>query len=392
MAERADRPSSRPSADPAERPELDERKAAILNAVVAEYIETAQPVGSAHVTRRPGIQVSAATVRNEMASLEREGFLVQPHTSAGRVPTDKGYRFFVDHLAASQGALEEAQRQQVRRFFAEVHGEVEELLSRTSGLLTELTNYATVVVGPRHEQAPVRSVHLVGLSAQVALLVVVLGDGAVEKRTLELTEEASEAALGAAGAHLAAAWTGRTLGNLGRPAPTGDPGVDAICQIAAQAAESFRRSSEAEQVFVGGSSRVASAFEAVETVRSVLAILEQQLVVVELIEEVLDRGLSVAIGAEHGFEPLASCALVVSPVEVQGETTGVIGVLGPTRMNYPRALAAVRVVGEQLSSRIAQILGAEPTGDRERAGEGAGSAPGPSGRPGAGRVRGGVGS
>ncbi|MCK4176504.1 heat-inducible transcriptional repressor HrcA [Aciditerrimonas ferrireducens] len=364
MAERAERPSGRRAERPEARPELDERKAAILNAVVAEYIETAQPVGSAHVTRRPGIDVSAATVRNEMASLEREGFLVQPHTSAGRIPTDKGYRFFVDHLATSQGALDESQRQEVRRFFAEVHGEVEELLSRTSGLLTELTNYATVVVGPRHEQAPVRSVQLVGLAPTVALLVVVLGDGAVEKRTLEFAEEVSEAALGGATAHLARSWTGRTLGQLAREGvgSSGDPVVDRIGKAAAEAIAALAEGPEAEQVFVGGSSRVASAFDAVETVRSVLAILEQQLVVVELIEEVLDRGLSVAIGAEHGFEPLASCALVVSPVEVQGETTGVIGVLGPTRMNYPRALAAVQLVGEQLSSRIAQVLGAEGPG------------------------------
>jgi heat-inducible transcriptional repressor len=97
---------------------------------------------------------------------------------------------------------------------------------------------------------------------------------------------------------------------------------------------------------------MASAFDAVETVRSVLSILEQQLVVVELIEDVLDRGLSVAIGSEHGFEPLASCALVVAPIAVNGEDLGTIGVLGPTRMNYPRAIAAVRIVGEELAERL----------------------------------------
>jgi heat-inducible transcriptional repressor len=109
---------------------------------------------------------------------------------------------------------------------------------------------------------------------------------------------------------------------------------------------------ERDHVFVGGSSSMASAFDAVETVRSVLSILEQQLVVVELIEDVLDSGLSVAIGSEHGFEPLASCALVVAPVEVNGEDLGTIGVLGPTRMNYPKALAVVRLVGEELAERL----------------------------------------
>ncbi|HLX89016.1 MAG TPA: hypothetical protein VKR22_11245, partial [Acidimicrobiales bacterium] len=114
---------------------------------------------------------------------------------------------------------------------------------------------------------------------------------------------------------------------------------------------------EHEQVFVGGSSRMAAAFDAVETVRSVLSILEQQLVVVELIEQILDRGLSVAIGTEHGFEPLASCALVVAPLSIDGEAAGTVGVVGPTRMHYPQALAAVRLVGEQLSVRLGRASG-----------------------------------
>ena len=339
---------------PHDEPELDERKAAILNAVVTEYIETAQPVGSAHVTRSPGIDVSSATVRSEMATLEREGFLVQPHTSAGRIPTDKGYRFFVDHLAGT-GVVAEEQRLEVRQFFAQVHGEVEDLLARTSGLLTDLTDYATVVVAPRHEAATIRSVQLVGLAPAVVLVLVVLSDGAVDKRTVELGEPVGEAALAAASAHLSAGLAGRVLGDRHAVLlPTGDASVDALVRVGSDVIGDLARQPEADQVFVGGSSRVASSFDAVDTVRSVLAILEQQLVVVELIEEVLDRGLSVAIGVEHGFEPLASCALVVSPVTVGGEPAGTIGVLGPTRMNYPKALAAVRVVAEQLSDRLSR--------------------------------------
>jgi heat-inducible transcriptional repressor len=114
---------------------------------------------------------------------------------------------------------------------------------------------------------------------------------------------------------------------------------------------------ENDQVFVGGPSRLAVAFDAVETVRSVLSILEQQLVVVSLLRDVLDRGLSVAIGTEHGFEPLASCAVVVAPLSVDGFEAGAIGLLGPTRMNYPQALAAAHVVGERLGERIGDSLG-----------------------------------
>src|SRR5438874_3644266 len=151
---------------------LDDRKAAVLRAVVREYIETAQPVGSAHVARTTDLGVSPATVRNEMATLEREGYLAQPHTSAGRVPTDLGYRFFVDQLTAP-GALPAVQRQQVRDFFAAAHGELEKMLHDTSQLLSDVTRYAAVVVGPPHEGACLRSVQVVGLGPHVAMVVAV---------------------------------------------------------------------------------------------------------------------------------------------------------------------------------------------------------------------------
>lgn len=343
--------------------DLDDRKAAILNAIVAEYIDTAQPVGSGHISRSPGVRVSSATVRSEMAALERDGYLVQPHTSAGRIPTDKGYRFFVDHLGGT-GALGARQRQQIRRFFGHVHGEVEELLGRTSGLLASLTDYASVVVGPSHESAPIRSVQLVGLSAQVVLVVVVLGDGAVEKRTLELDRDVDDAVLTSATVHLSTHLQGRTLTAPCAVPTTGDAGVDVVVRLGEDAIRAMATVDESEHVFVGGSSRMAAAFDAVETVRSVLSILEQQLVVVGLIEDILDRGLSVAIGAEHGFEPLASCALVVAPLSVDGATAGTIGVLGPTRMNYPMALAAVHVVGTELSERLRRRHGGDGDGER----------------------------
>ncbi|HMK62835.1 MAG TPA: heat-inducible transcriptional repressor HrcA, partial [Acidimicrobiales bacterium] len=276
--------------------ELDDRKAAILKAVVSEYVDSAQPVGSGHITGQPGVEVSSATVRSDMAALEREGYLVQPHTSAGRIPTDKGYRFFVDHLGR-HGSLGADQRQQVRQFFRHVHGEVEELLGRTSGLLAELTDYAAVVVGTTHERATVRSVQLVDLGPRRALLVVVLSDGSVEKQVLELPEGTAQAALAALSKRLTTANRGGTLVHLAEPGST-KGADDELMRRARAALAELCAPPEHEHVFVGGSSRMAAAFDAMDTVRSVLSILEQQLVVVELIEDILDRGLSVAIGTE----------------------------------------------------------------------------------------------
>jgi heat-inducible transcriptional repressor len=331
---------------------LDERKTAILRAVVQEYIETAQPVGSSHVATSPGLNVSSATVRNEMAVLEQEGYLQQPHTSAGRVPTDKGYRYFVDHLVPP-GRLDGVRTKQVREFFDSAHGAIEQMLHDTSGLLARLTDYAAVVVGPPSESATVRSVQLVSLSSRVVLLVGVLSNGFVHHEPLEFTQDITDERISAATAHLAAHLIGRAVGALPDVPPTGDAATDALVDVAVSALRAVGRGAD-DQVFVGGASRMAAAFDAVEVVRNVLVTLEQQYVVVALLRDVLDRGLTVAIGAEHGIEPLAACSVVVAPYVVEGEAIGTIGVLGPTRMNYPHAFAAVGVVSERLGRRLSE--------------------------------------
>jgi heat-inducible transcriptional repressor len=331
---------------------LDDRKAAVLRAVVEEYIQTAQPVGSALVAHRAGLAVSSATIRNEMGQLERDGYLVQPHTSAGRIPTDKGYRFFVDSLTPT-GTLEPAQSQQVGAFFARAHGEIERMLADTSRLLSGLTDYAAVVVAPTAEALTVRSVQLVSLGARLVMVVVVLSNGTIEKRMLELGDELSDAVVSAASVHLGLTLTGVVWGAPRAIAPTGDAAVDeltgrAVAAIGAQA------TSSGEQIYVGGAARMAAAFDAVDTIRQVLSILEQQYVMVSLMSDVLDRGLSVAIGTEHGLESLADCSVVVAPYLVEGERGGTVAILGPTRMHYEQALAAVAVVSRRLGVALSE--------------------------------------
>ena len=331
---------------------LDERKASILRAVVEEYIQTAQPVGSGHVVDAPGVSVSSATVRNEMAALETEGFLAQPHTSAGRIPTEKGYRYFVDALA--QPSLDQGSAQQVRAFFDRAHGEIEQMLADTTRLLTGLTDYAAVVVGPPHEASTVRSVQLVSLTPRVALLVAVLGNGVVEKRTIDLPEDTDEVVLLQAVNRLAPHAIGEAFTSLAAVGPAPDPATEAVLGRVRAVVGAGGGVDDADHVFVNGASRISASFEAVETVRSVLTILEQQLVVVSLLRDVVDRGLNVAIGSETGMQPLADCALVVAPYSIDGEQVGTVGVLGPTRMNYPQALAAVAVVGQRLGHRLSE--------------------------------------
>ena len=328
---------------------MDDRKAAILRAVVEEYIQTAQPVGSNAVSRIPELSVSSATVRNEMGVLEREGYLTQPHTSAGRIPTDKGYRFFVDQLDMSR-RLAPAQTQQVKSFFSNAHGELERMLSDTSRFLSELTDYAAVVVR-EGDPARVRSVQLVSLAPRVVLVVIVFATGAIDKRAIELRgrEEPTDEQVAAASASLSSHLVGESIGRRGAIPATGDAVVDLLAEAALAALQHGDSGGDTpSNVFVGGAARMAEAFDAVATIRNVLDILEQQYVLVTVIRDVLDRGLSVSIGAEHGVVPLAECSIVVAPYEVEGERAGTVGILGPTRMHYDQALAAVAVVSKRL--------------------------------------------
>ncbi len=329
---------------------LDERKAAILRAVIEEYTETAQPVGSSAVVDAADINVSPATIRNDMAALEADGYLRQPHTSAGRVPTQKGYRHFVDNLDVAKLPLSE--RRRVSTFFGQMRGEIEEVLQDTAALLANLTDYAALVVDESDDAAAVRSVQLVSLADHTVMMVIVLANGQIVKHTVDFASEIDEDTLGMATGRIRAAIEGRTLSEPGPLEPSGNPVIDSVagqfyCLVAPPIAD-------AERVYVDGASKVAGAFEAVDSVGQVLTILEQQLVVVSLLADVVDRGLNVAIGTETGVAPLSECSLVVSRYEVDGEHAGAIAVLGPTRMNYPQAISTVAVVSNQLSNRLSE--------------------------------------
>ncbi|WP_420640251.1 heat-inducible transcriptional repressor HrcA [Candidatus Poriferisocius sp.] len=327
---------------------LSGRKAAVLRAVVEGYISTTQPVGSNHVSEIADLGVSPATVRNEMLALEQAGYLHQPHTSAGRVPTEKGYRHFVDSLTDVSDTLGRSERRQVRDFFETTHSELEQMLADTSALLAELTAYAALVVAPQHSSATIRSVNLVDLSQWQVLALVVYENGSVDKRTIEMDQPAGAVELGQAADGLTEFLAGQPASALRERGDT-----TRLTPLAARILDSLADLSDAEeQLYVGGAAQVAGLFDATDTVRSVLGVLEKQLVVVSLVRDILDRGLSVAIGSETGEVSLAECSLIVAPYEVAGRPVGSIGVLGPTRMNYPQALAAVAVVSQNLGDRL----------------------------------------
>jgi heat-inducible transcriptional repressor len=192
---------------------------------------------------------------------------------------------------------------------------------------------------------------MVGLSSRLATVVVVMSNGVVESEPIELAIELTDDMLSAVSIHLSKMMVGKPLNETGPLVLSGQSTVDEVSQRVLNAMTSRRVD---ETMFVGGASAMAEAFDAVEIVRSVLHTLEQQYVMVSLVRDMLNRGLSVAIGAEHGVEPLAACSVVLAPVVADGATVGTVGVLGPTRMNYPQALATVEVVSDRLGRRLAE--------------------------------------
>jgi heat-inducible transcriptional repressor len=334
--------------------DLDERKAAVLRAIVEQYVDTAQPVGSQTVTSTAGLGVSAATVRNEMSVLEREGYITQPHTSAGRVPTDRGYRYYVDHLGGA-GQLAPNERRRIAEFFTSATRAMDELLNETSHLLARVTAHAAVVIGPEAQAVVVRAAHLVQLQPNVALAVVVLSNGVIEKEVVPLTADATEADVAQASARFAAQLAGRRLGDLG-PAPQARPGDTADAVLAAAYAALENRTHHGEALYVGGASRLAAEHDAfvVTSTARLLELLEQHAVLATLMRELLGPGLTVRIGAENERADLLECSLVLAPYLVEGEVAGTVGVLGPTRMDYRKAQAAVSAVSQQLGRRLSR--------------------------------------
>jgi heat-inducible transcriptional repressor len=334
--------------------ELDERKAAILRAIVEEHIATAQPVGSQTIARSRRLGVSSATVRNEMTVLEREGYIAQPHTSAGRIPTDRGYRFFVDHFDRQPG-LAPAQRRAVTDFFTvftSAHRVLEDLFHETSQLLARVSTHTAMVVGPHVEAATVRSVQLVSLQPSLVLVLAVLSNGTVEKCVLHLADDPDVATLATVAGLLDTQLSGsRWTSQLPEYRLSGVADADALAREARDALATRAVHDSAEPLYVGGASRLAAEQEAFPTSTSaarLLELLEHQVEVVSLVRDLLDQGPTVRIGSENPLDELQDCSIVVAPYCVDGEVAGTVGVLGPTRMDYRQALAAVEAISQQL--------------------------------------------
>lgn len=342
---------------------LDERKQAILSAIVEEYVSTGIPVGSQTVVMTRSLGVSAATVRNEMKHLEREGYIEQPHTSAGRVPTDLGYRHYVD-TAERSVHLRPALRRIVERFFSQAQAEMRTLLAETSRLVAEVTDHAAVVVGPVPTQRHIRGAHIDRLAETLILATLVSDTGQVESRRIDLGEAVSIADVEEAATRFKAAMLGRTavegLSELTSTSSAGadeNPMAEGVLVIVVALARAFDADDFESQppYYLGGAHRTAAegSFTDPADIHRVLELLEQQATLVRLLRNAADaEPVAVLIGGEIPLEALRHCTLVATGFGAGGQSLGTIGVVGPTRMDYSTVISGVAEISNRLGSLL----------------------------------------
>lgn len=327
---------------------VEERRNAILRTLVEEYIRSGEPVSSGTIAEVAELGISAATIRSELAGLEREGFVAQPHTSSGRVPTALAYRYYVDHLGPSR--LRSATQAKITGFFDSVHLELTKLLKATSRLLADVTQLPAVVVAPGLAGETIRDVHLVHLTPEMVLAMVVTEGGRIIQERLRLdrpvtAEELSrsesvvvDVLVGAAvgdQAHLTEEQRGTAGGAAGALA-------DGVLELVGRAALAD------SDVFVGGTRQMAAVWEDLSEVQRVLEVVEREAMILNILARA--PGTSIRIGAEL---PMTNVDLaVVSTTYDSGSTSGTVGVIGPMRMNYGRVISAVEEVSRELQDRI----------------------------------------
>jgi len=337
---------------------LSERRALILSAIVSHYVRSGEPVGSKTLVERYNLGVSAATVRNEMAALEDAGYIYHPHTSAGRVPTDAGYRHFVDAFGPDV-RLPEREARRVETFFGEPRWELEDALRQTASLLSNLTNHAAVVFAPALDRSVVRHVELVELSGSRAMVLVVADTGRVENHVISIPDGRNDAQLDETAAMLNKLLEGTPLE---KAAEAIDNGLDRLPlelrDVATAVAGSLRRGltdNEAERVFLEGTSTIVDEqkFSDLETVRQVIGALEHRRLLLEVLADALSVGsVSVRIGSENQMSEMQYCSVITAPYGSEDNPVGTLGIVGPTRMDYRRTIAAVHEVSSNLGRML----------------------------------------
>jgi heat-inducible transcriptional repressor len=345
--------------------ELSERKAAILRALVRHFIRTGEPVGSEALSQTASLRVSSATIRNELAALEELGYLTQPHTSAGRAPTDQAYRLYVDMLPA-RSRLRDWERRAIVGFFDEALEDIDEILRGTTHLLSRLTRYASLALAPRARGAAIVRAELIPLGSGT-LFLLVFDTGRLEKRVIDVPSGTTDQDVEEASRVLMESLVGKTLPEAAvtvvERARSAAESQKALLTRVKESLHSIEETAEVEHLFMGGVANIASdeAFDRRETLRQIYETLERESAMLRLLRqaaaEPVMQPVAVMIGRENPLPEMWQATLIAAPYGAEGGAVGTIGVVGPTRMDYAAAISAVRAVAERLSAAVQALHG-----------------------------------
>ncbi|WP_421379966.1 heat-inducible transcriptional repressor HrcA [Bacillus salacetis] len=338
---------------------LTDRQLLILQVIIDDFIRSAQPVGSRSLSKKEEISFSSATIRNEMADLEEFGFIEKPHTSSGRIPSEKGYRYYVDHLL-SPVQLEKKDVKTIRSIFAERIYEMEKVVERSAKILSELTNYTAIVLGPEVKENKLKKIQIIPINQETAVAIIVTDTGHVQNRMFTIPKAINSGDL-------------EKLVNILNERLAGVPMTDLNDKIFKEVAQLLKQHIENydlmlhslvntmdlpvnEKLFFGGKTNMLNQpeFNDIQKVRLLLNMIEQEEGIYDMIKH-LPNGVNVKIGKENNVTAMENCSLITASYSVADEKVGSIAILGPTRMEYSRVISLLNFLSEDMSKALTKL-------------------------------------
>lgn len=342
---------------------LTERQRIILTAIVDDYIRSAEPVGSRSISKRGDVGYSPATIRNEMADLAELGFLEQPHTSAGRIPSHKGYRYYVDHMSPFN-LLSSEELVTLKTSFAEKLNAIEEVVQHAGTILSQMTNYTSILLGPEVFHTSLRHFELLPLNENTAVAIVVTNTGQVENKTVSIPAGVSVSEMEKVVNLLNRKLTGVPIyklksalyNEIGQEMQRHIDHFEDLMNMLDDALDSD--GTEGQRLFLSGTTNMLTQpeFRDVDKVKSILDLLEETPTLLKMMTSAsTGSGIQVRIGTENDHEAFASCSLITATYNIDGQAVGTIGILGPTRMEYARVMLMLDVLSKDLTRLLSRL-------------------------------------
>jgi len=333
---------------------LNDRKKQILQAVIEEYINTAEPVSSGTLVEKYGLDFSSATIRNEMADLEKEGYLEKPHTSAGRIPSVKGYRFYVDELLNDENiSLDEIQY--IKTQLETKVNEIEDLTKITTNTISDITHYATVAIGPNSNNNLIKDIKFILLGERMLMAVILTENGAIKETIIKYDEDINQNQVDGLNYTFNNKLRGKPLEKIDKPMEeyilsTMSDQVNVIKPIIGQLNKAIE---ESDKIYLKGANNVFDfpEFEKIDTARNFLSILDTKEQMLEVLNSGFAKDINVYIGEENEKEELKDLSIVTFKHTVAGKDLGTIGIIGPKRMNYSKVISIMKYISKKLNEK-----------------------------------------